>query len=153
MTEYKYICLNHRFWVDAHPKEAFSSVQQMTKMAEHLLQKNQPSKAIPFLGTAFETAEIIFDNRQESPQLTTSLTSLAIMLAHAYVSTNQVEAANGLLQRLNNKMKCAIECALGYATKVAFFEHCSRAITEANSDIMLTATTSSVKIRQSLNIH
>jgi hypothetical protein len=26
MTEYKYICLNHRFWVDSHPKEAFTSV-------------------------------------------------------------------------------------------------------------------------------
>ncbi|MFB1035433.1 MAG: hypothetical protein QMC38_08795 [Sinobacterium sp.] len=153
MIEYKYICVNHRFWVDAHPKEAFSSVQKMTKVAEHLLQKNQPHKAIPFLGTAFETAEIIFDKRLESPQLTTSLTSLAIMLAHAYASTNQVEAANSLLQRLNNKMKCAIDCALGYATKAVFFEHCSRAITEANSDIMLAAATSSVKMEPALSLH
>ena len=118
-----------------------------------MLQKNQPNKAIPFLGTAFETAEIIFDKRLESPQLTTSLTSLAIMLAHAYASTNQVEAANSLLQRLNNKMKCAIDCALGYATKAVFFEHCSRAITEANSDIMLTAATSSVKMEPALSLH
>jgi hypothetical protein len=144
MTDYKYICLNHRFWVDAHPEEAFSSVQQMTKAAEHLLQKNQTHKAIPFLGTAFETAEIIFDKRLESPQLTTSLTSLAIMLAHAYASTNQIDSANALLQRLNNKMKCAIDCALGYATKAAFFEHCSRAITEASIDIMITVATSTI---------
>ncbi|WP_293750375.1 hypothetical protein [uncultured Paraglaciecola sp.] len=141
MTEYKYICLNHRFWVDTHPKEAFNSVQQMTKVAEHLLLQDQPSKAIPYLGSAFETAEMIFDKRLESPQLTTSLTSLAIMLAHAYASTNQIEAANALLHRLNNKMKCAIECALGYATKVAFFEHCSRAITEAKTDIVFSQTT------------
>lgn len=141
MTEYKFICLDHRFWVDSHPKEAFSSVQQMTKLAEHLLQKNQPSEAIPFLGTAFETAEIIFDKRLESPQLTTSLTSVAIMLAHAYASTNQIDAANALLQRLNNKMKCAIDCALGYATKAAFFEHCSRAITEAKTDIVFSQST------------
>lgn len=152
MTQYKFICVNHRFWVDAHPKEAFSSIQQMTRLAEHLLQENQPNKAIPFLGTAFETAEIIFDNRLESPQLTTSLTSLAIMLAHAYASTNQIDAANALLQRLNNKMKCAINCALGYATKVAFFEHCSRAITEARSDVILTAA-STVKTKQCLQIH
>lgn len=151
MTEYKYICLNHRFWVDANPKEAFNSVQQMTKLAEHLLQKNQPSKAIPFLGTAFETAEIIFDKRLESPQLTTSLTSLAIMLAHAYASTNQIDSAKNLLLRLNIKMQCAIDCALGYATKVAFFEHCSQAINEANSDIMLTAA--SVERTHSLYIH
>jgi hypothetical protein len=35
----------------------------MTKVAEHLLQKNRPNKATHFLGTAFETAEIIFDKR------------------------------------------------------------------------------------------
>jgi hypothetical protein len=153
MTEYKYICLNHKFWVDTHPKEAFSSVQQMTKMAEHLLQKEQPSKAIPFLGTAFETAEIIFDKRLESPQLTTSLTSLAIMLAHAYASTNQIDAANALLQRLSNKMKCAIDCALGYATKVAFFEHCSKAITEAKTDILFATSTPTSETERYLNIH
>ena len=153
MTEYKYICVNHRFWVDAHPKEAFSSVQKMTKVAEHLLQKDQHSKAIPILGTAFETAEIIFDKRLESPQLTTSLTSLAIMLAHAYASTNQIDTANALLQRLNNKMKCAIDCALGYATKAAFFEHCSRAITEANIEIMFNPASSTVNTKQCLQIH
>ena len=153
MTEYKYICLTHRFWVDANPKEAFSSVQQMTKIAEHLLQKDQPDKAIPFLGTAFETAEIIFDKRLESPQLTTSLTSLAIMLAHAYASTNQIDTANALLQHLNNKMKCAIDCALGYATKAAFFEHCSRVITEANIEIMFNPASSTVNTKQCLQIH
>jgi hypothetical protein len=50
-------------------------------------------------------------------------------------------------------MRCAIDCALGYATKVAFFEHCSRAIAEANSDIILTAAASSVKTRSRLQIH
>jgi hypothetical protein len=153
MTQYKYICLNHKLWVDAHPQEAFSSVQQITKLAEHLLQENQPSKAIPFLGSAFEIAEIIFDKRLESPQLTTSLTSLAIMLAHAYASTGQVDAANALLQHLDSKIKCAINCALRYATKVVFFEHCSRAITEASGEITLTAAMSAVNINKSLHIH
>lgn len=67
MTEYKYICTKHRVWVDAHPKDAFESIQKMTKLAEQLLQKNQHNQAIPYLGTAYETAQIIFDNRLESP--------------------------------------------------------------------------------------
>jgi hypothetical protein len=45
-------------------------------------------------------------------------------------STNQIEAANALLQVLNSKMICAIDYTLGYATKAAFFEHCSKAITD-----------------------
>ena len=153
MSEYRYICPNHRFWIDANPKEAFISVQNMTKLAEHLLHINQPNKAIPLLGCAFETAEIIFDNRLESPQLTTNLTSLAIMLAHAYASTNQVDAAKILLQRFKNKMKCAIECALDYATKVAFFEHCANAITEASIDITLSEVTSSQEIKKTAYVH
>jgi hypothetical protein len=48
MTQYKYICLNHRIWVDAHPLEAVSSVQQMTKLAEHLLQKINPLRRYLF---------------------------------------------------------------------------------------------------------
>lgn len=75
------------------------------------------------------------------------------MLAHAYAATNQVGAANTLLHRLNDKMQCAIECALGYATKIAFFEHCSRAIAEAKSDVKLTAETSAAKSSQRLYIH
>ncbi|MBU3002453.1 hypothetical protein [Paraglaciecola arctica] len=153
MTEYKYICTKHRFWVDENPKDAFESIQKMTKLAEQLLQKNQPNQAIPYLGTAYETAQIIFDNRLESPQLTTSLTSSAIMLAHAYAATNQLNAANILLKHLNTKMKCAIECAYGYTTKVAFFEHCSRAITEAKNDIMLASTIPTLKPNQYSQLH
>jgi hypothetical protein len=135
MTEYKYICRNHRLWVDENPQDAFENVLNITKQAEQKLHKNQYEEAIPLLGTAFETAIIIFDNRLESPQLTTSLTSSAIMLAHAYSVTGKAEAATQLLQRLKNKMQWAIDCGTGYATKVAFFQHCSKAITEANEDI------------------
>lgn len=153
MTEYKYICTKHRFWVDENPKDAFESIQKMTKLAEQLLQENQPNQAIPYLGTAYETAEIIFDNRLESPQLTTCLTSLAIMLAHAYAATNQINAANSLLKHLNTKMKCAIDCALGYTTKVAFFEHCSKAINEAKNDIMFASATPTITTNQYYQIH
>jgi hypothetical protein len=153
MTQFKYICLNHGFWVDKNPKEAFCNVQNMTKLAEYLLRKNQPLKAIPFLGTAFEMTEIIFDKRLESPQLTNCMTSLAIMLAHAYASTNQLNEASRLLDRISTKMRCAIDCALGYETKVAFFEHCTRAITEANCEIILSASTSEEDIEKCLHIH
>lgn len=120
MIEYQYICIKHRAWVDENPKLAFDNVLQLNKQAEQKLQQNQYDEAIILLGTAFETAEIIFDNRLESPQLTTSITSSAIMLAHAYSMTGEAEAANRLLLKVKNKMQCAITCAVGYATKVAF---------------------------------
>jgi hypothetical protein len=135
MTEFNFIDANQQNWVDENPHQAFESVLAITKQAEHKLQENQYEQAIPLLGEAYETAAIIFDNRLESPQLTTSLTSSAIMLAHAYSVTGQGEAAQKLLHKLKRKMHSAIECANGYATKVAFFRHCSHAISEAKQDI------------------
>jgi HKD family nuclease len=62
--------------------------------------------------------------------------SVAMILAHAYVSTNQIDAASTLLPRLNNKMKCAINYVSGHTKKAAFFEHHSKVITEAKTAIV-----------------
>ena len=50
-------------------------------------------------------------------------------------------------------MKCTIDYALGFAIKVAFCEHRSRTINEADDAIMLTAATPTIFIRQSLCIY
>ncbi len=135
MQEYRYICERHKDWVDANPKEAFGKIQQLKQLAETLLRKQDYVEANRFLGTAFETAEIIFDNRLESPQLTTTLTSLGIMLAHTYRYLGLESNAVNLLERLQCRMQRAIDCANGYATKVAFYRHCSSALTAAKSDM------------------
>lgn len=140
MTEFNFIDLEQRIWIDENPHKAFEGVLSITKKAQSKLHKNQYADAIPLLGKAYETTSIIFDNRLESPQLTTSLTSTAIMLAHAYSVTGKSDTAERLLLKLKRKMCSAIECANGYATKVAFFKHCSDAISEAKQDISSALT-------------
>ncbi|WJG11018.1 hypothetical protein [Aliiglaciecola sp. LCG003] len=136
MSKLQFICQHHFDWVEANPKEAFDSVIQMSKIAESLIHNHQYTQALPYLGTALETVEIIFDNRLESPQLTTKLTSLAIMLAQTYARLNRAEFGKQTLVRIEQKLQCAIDCAEGYATKVAFFRHCRSAITEANFEML-----------------
>lgn len=135
MIDCKYINQEQIVWVEEHPHDAFKTISKITKEAEQALYKNNFKQAIPLLGKAYETAAIIFDNRLESPQLTTCLTSTAIMLAHAYSMTGKNDNAYQILRKLKTKMQYAIECANGYATKVAYFKHCSEAITEASHDI------------------
>jgi hypothetical protein len=136
MSDHQYLCVKHRTWVNAHPKEAFNTLLQMTTVAEILLQQTDYQQAIPLLGSAFETAEIIFDQGIESPQLTTSFTSLGIMLAHAYASAYRFDMASGLLQKLQNKMQMSMQEAGDYETKSAFFRHCCSAIAEAELEIL-----------------
>lgn len=135
MHDYKYICEFHKSWVDDNPEDAFCKIQQLKLLAEKLLQQQKYQQANQFLGTAFETAEIIFDNRLESPQLTTTLTSLGIMLAHTYTTLGLEHSATQLLERLQCRMQRAIDCANGYATKVAFYRHCSSAVIAAKIDM------------------
>ncbi|WP_133471148.1 hypothetical protein [Paraglaciecola marina] len=135
MSEYHYLCPINKLWVDSHPKEAFSRILENKKHAEQLLKKQHHKQAIAFLGRAFETAEMIFDNRIESTQLTITLTGLAIMLAHAYAKISKVDIATAILQRLRQKIQREIKCTVGYSTKVVYFEHCIQAITEARSDL------------------
>lgn len=135
MHDYKYICEFHKNWVDANPEDAFSKILQLKVLAEKFLQQHDYQEANRFLGTAFETAEVIFDNRLESPKLTTTLTSLGIMLAHTYRSLGSEQNATRLLERLQCRMQWAISCANGYATKVAFYQHCSSAVTAAKIDM------------------
>ncbi len=133
---HQFICSNHAQWANNNPQQAFLKIQEMQQIAETFLHHQQYHQAIPYLGTALETAELIFDSRLESPQLTTTLTSLSIMLANAYSQINEVETAHALLKRINSKMEGAASYGEDYQTKVAFYKHCVQAIKEASSDLL-----------------
>ncbi len=135
MTDYQFLCEQHRVWVDANPQQAFERVEAMSNVAEQLVKESQFERAIPYLGTALESAEILFEKRLESPQLTTKITSLAITLANAYEVQSQVQKGVDLLLRIEQKFRDAIACAEGYATKAAFFRHCSAALNEAQCEL------------------
>lgn len=136
MSEYHYLSPMNKLWVDSHPREAFCQILENKKQAEQLLKNQHHKQAIAFLGQAFETAELIFDNRIESPQLTTTLTGLAIMLAHSYASISKVDIGSAILQRLLQKIQREIKCTASYSSKVVYFKHCVQAITEARTDIV-----------------
>ncbi|GAB2683664.1 hypothetical protein Q4574_08590 [Aliiglaciecola sp. 3_MG-2023] len=135
MSNFQFVCPSHQNWVEDHPKEAFQKVNELTDYAELLFQKGQYQNVIPFLGTALETTEIIFDSRLESPQLTTKMTAIAIMLANSYSALGQTDKAGIFIRKIRQKLNRAINCAEGYSAKVAFFRHCETALLEANSNL------------------
>lgn len=148
---HQFICSNHAKWANNNPQQAFLKIQEMQQIAESFLHHQQYHQAIPYLGTALETAELIFDSRLESPQLTTTLTSLSIMLANAYSQTNESATAHALLDRINNKMEGAASYGEDYQTKVAFYKHCIQAINEASLDLLETNLRLSKSSRERLH--
>lgn len=136
MSKYHFVCSKHQDWIDAHPEEAFEHIKRMSALAEQLVKHAYYRQAIPYLGTALESAEIIFDKRLESPQLTTLMTSITITLANAYAVLERNHQSNELLHRIQQKLKFAIDCAEGYATKAAFFKHCAQALGEAQHELV-----------------
>ncbi|GAC14148.1 hypothetical protein [Aliiglaciecola lipolytica] len=135
MKCFQFVCPSHQSWVQEHPREAFQKVQEMTDYAEQLIQCGEYQSVISYLGTALETTEIIFDSRLESPQLTTKMTAITIMLANSYSAIGQTENASIFLRKIQQKLQRAVNCADGYATKVAFYKHCEKALVEANSSL------------------
>ncbi|GAA6186302.1 MULTISPECIES: hypothetical protein [Alteromonadaceae] len=136
MSNFQFVCPSHQIWVEDHPKEAFQKVNELTDYAESLFHRGQYQNVIPFLGTALETTEIIFDSRLESPQLTTKMTAIAIMLASSYSALGETDKACVFLRKIRQKLNRAIACAEGYGAKVAFFKHCETALLEANSNLV-----------------
>ena len=148
---HQFICSDHAKWVSKNPQQAFLKIQEMQQIAETFLHHQQFQQAIPYLGSALETAELIFDSRLESPQLTTTLTSLSIMLANAYSQVNKATIGQALLDRINSKMIGAASYGEDYHTKVAFYKHCVQAIKEASLDLFETPKVSPKA--KSLTVH
>lgn len=77
----KFLCPNHRDWVYFHPQDALLKLEQSQYYGELLLQQGKWREALPFLGCAYETNEILFElYHGEVDFLVTHLTSLTVLL-------------------------------------------------------------------------
>ena len=54
-----FLCPYHRDWVYFNSREAFGHLEQLQVKGEILLEHNKWLEAIPFIGSAWETAEIL----------------------------------------------------------------------------------------------
>ncbi len=131
-----FMCMKHRLWVETHPYDAFEFVVQLLASGKQKIALQEYQQALPFLGSAFETSELIYNQISSSPQLLTTITSAAIMLAQTYKEVGKVREAKKLLNTLHFKFKASIENEYT-CSKTAFFSHCSDMLMQAKEDLIL----------------
>lgn len=93
-----FLCPLHRDWVYFHPEEALSNLENAQQKGELLLKKQQWKEAVPFIGCALESAEILLE-LQEANQvfLATRLTSLCLSLAECFLCLSVIPHALNIL--------------------------------------------------------
>lgn len=58
-----YICPNHRIWLVNHPKQAIHCCFNASETGWLLYQEGRWGEALPYLGSAYETAEILLSSQ------------------------------------------------------------------------------------------
>ena len=58
-----FLCKNHRAWLNQHPDDAIQNCVSNCEAARVLYQQGRWQESLLYIGNAFETAEILFNNR------------------------------------------------------------------------------------------
>ncbi|MFT5579660.1 MAG: hypothetical protein ACI9WS_002420 [Paraglaciecola psychrophila] len=64
-----FLCINHRTFFTTQPEEAFQSCVRTCDTGWTLYQQGRWQEALPYVGTAFETAELLLNNRVMAPRI------------------------------------------------------------------------------------
>jgi hypothetical protein len=62
-----FLCKNHRAWLSQHPEDAMQSCVSTCEAGWMLYQQGRWQEALPYVGSAFQTAEILLSNRVIMP--------------------------------------------------------------------------------------
>ena len=114
----RFLCANHRQWLTSHPSEAVHRYANSYETGWHLSQRDQWEDALPHMGCAFETAEILMTTRAIAPAgalewFVQSLAGLVEILLKLDRTTTCIElyqaAAERLRQEANQKISPELE--------------------------------------------
>lgn len=64
-----FLCATHREWLVRQPDQAIESYTNASKKSIYLMDQRQWKQAIPYLGCALESAEILLATRAMSPSI------------------------------------------------------------------------------------
>lgn len=81
----RFLCPNHRQWLQSNPNAAFAHLTDTQDTGQWYREQGLWQQALPYLGCAFETAEIVL-NLQASDKATAviNFTSCAILLGDTW---------------------------------------------------------------------
>jgi hypothetical protein len=124
-----FLCPVHRDWVYFHPQDALVQLEGTQQQGEVFVQKQQWQEAMPFLGCAFETTEILIELQGNGKSfLLSRLTTLAILLATNFANLNAMNYAQLILKQAQEKLQMVADNSLDNQPKQDHIEQCLVAV-------------------------
>lgn len=98
-----YLCAKHAEWVYTNPNEAAYFLSRDEKQGASLFNTGRYSDSIPYLGCAFDIAEILLElDDNARPWLIKKLQTLSYMLVCAYQMAEHAELKQAIALRTIN---------------------------------------------------
>jgi hypothetical protein len=124
-----FLCPVHRDWVYFNPQDALTQLEETQQQGEALMQKREWQEAMVFLGSAFETTEILIELlSNEKSFLLSRLTTLAMLLATSFAKLNAMTYGQLILKQAQTKLQLIAKNSLGNQSKQDLIEQCLVAV-------------------------
>ncbi len=107
----KFLCTTHRDWVYFHPQEAVQKLAQAANYGVVLLEHGKWREALRFIGSAYETSEILLELGQT--RLYTLFTNLGLQLGQCLERLDCREHAIKVLQQTESMLRQQLEISTG----------------------------------------
>jgi hypothetical protein len=123
----RFLCANHREWLCRQPGEAVHRYTNSFETGWHLSQQEQWGEALPHMGCAFETAEILMTTRAIAPAgalewFIQSLAGLTQILLKLDRTTTCIEVYHAAVDRLRKESTQKISPEL----EASIYQHITR---------------------------
>lgn len=120
MMKLRFLCGPHRLEISNHPKKAICCWHNSTDTAQNLCDQNRYKEALPFLGSAFETAEIIMTTRATDIQKAGELfTTSAVQFAGACARLDYTSQCLEIYRMVINRLERELTLGSRYQTMKA----------------------------------
>ncbi|MCC2608208.1 hypothetical protein [Planctobacterium marinum] len=106
----RFLCPHHRDWVYFNSQEALASLEQMQLKGEFLLEHHKYQEALPLIGCAWETVEILLElYTGERSTLVTRFGCLTVLLDNCFRSLKQKVCAEHVCKQAVETLKTSVE--------------------------------------------
>ena len=127
--QFTFLCPVHREWVYFHSQTALSYLDNVQEKGEAFMQADDWQQALPFLGCAFETTEILLEVQgAEKTFLLGRLTSLSILLAKIFNQLGRNNYGQIILEQAENRLQDVATISLGHKLRLSYVQQCIVAI-------------------------
>ncbi|MGO4892246.1 hypothetical protein [Flavobacterium sp. W21_SRS_FM6] len=101
----RFLCPNHRHWLQSNPKAAIAHLSDTQDTGQWYREQGLWSQALPYLGCAFETAEIVLNTSTKNQATAViTFTSCAVLLGDTWHKLGELGLSRQAFQSAQQRL-------------------------------------------------